>query len=99
MNQDFRSAFVHLRNRGKKIGDIAKLFGVGRNTVSRTINRFEATGSNKNRSGSGRPRTARNEENVAAAAIAITAEPSTKINSTRKMARQMQISRKSFAVI
>jgi transposase len=82
MNSDLRPAFVNLRQQGKKIGDIAKLFNVHRTTVSEAVKRFEATGSNKNRSGQGRPRTARTEENVAAAAIAITAEPSTKVNST-----------------
>uniref|UniRef100_A0A915E564 Tc1-like transposase DDE domain-containing protein n=1 Tax=Ditylenchus dipsaci TaxID=166011 RepID=A0A915E564_9BILA len=48
-----------------------------------------------NRIGQGRPRSARDEENVAAAAIAITAEPSTKFNSTRKLGKKMAISRDS----
>uniref|UniRef100_A0A915E498 Transposase n=1 Tax=Ditylenchus dipsaci TaxID=166011 RepID=A0A915E498_9BILA len=66
-----------------------------RNTVGNAVRRFEETGSNKNRIGQGRPRSARDEENVAAAAIAITAEPSTKFNSTRKLGKKMAISRDS----
>uniref|UniRef100_A0A915DAQ7 Transposase n=1 Tax=Ditylenchus dipsaci TaxID=166011 RepID=A0A915DAQ7_9BILA len=68
---------------------------LGRNTVGNAVRRFEETGSNKNRIGQGRPRSARDEENVAAAAIAITAEPSTKFNSTRKLGKKMAISRDS----
>lgn len=55
---ELRPAFVYLKQKGKPINAIAKFFGIRWNTVNDAVIRFEETGSNKNRAGSGRKRTA-----------------------------------------
>jgi transposase len=92
---ELRPAFVYLNQKGKSVRDIAKLFGVDKNTVSRAVKRFNETGTNKNRAGSGRPRTATSAANQEAVANEIAANPSTKFNSIRKLSRRLRISRRS----
>jgi transposase len=93
---ELRPAFVYLnKQRGKKFTEIAALFGVHRTTVSDAIRRFDETSSNKNRPGSGRKRTATGEIKRQEVAEAITQNPSTKVNSTRKLARRFRISNAS----
>jgi transposase len=92
---ELRPAFVWLHQKGKSNREIAKFFGVDKNTVNDAINRFNETGSNMNRSGSGRPRTATNVANQEAVANEIAANPSTKFNSARKLSRRLSISRTS----
>uniref|UniRef100_A0A915D155 Vacuolar protein sorting-associated protein 54 n=1 Tax=Ditylenchus dipsaci TaxID=166011 RepID=A0A915D155_9BILA len=88
-------AFQHIvKQIGKFYSGYSAIMPPNASTVG-LFRRFEETGSNKNRIGQGRPRSARDDENVAAAAIAITAEPSTKFNSTRKLGKKMAISRDS----
>ena len=59
-----RPAFVWLYQKGKTFKAIAEFFGVDRETVSRAIKQFEATGTHKNRKGSGRKRTATSDANI-----------------------------------
>ena len=92
--QELRSAFIQAKQQGRSISEIARFFGVKWDTVNNAMKRFEETGSNKNREGSGRRRSARDEETVFATALAITADPSTKRNSTRKLSKKLGISRK-----
>lgn len=92
---ELRPAYVYLKQKGKTITAIAEFFGVHRDTISDAIRRFEQSGSNKNRSGSGRPRTATSVVNQEAVSNEIAANPSTKFNSARKLARRLLISRRS----
>lgn len=88
---ELRPAFVYLKQHGKTIEEIRKFFGVNQRTVSRAIKEFNATGKHKNRKGQGRKRTARSDANIQAVANAIAQNPSTKVNSTRKLARRLRI--------
>jgi transposase len=92
---ELRPAFVYLHQNEKSFKEIAKLFGVDQRTVSDAVKRFNETGSSKNRPGSGRKRTATGEIKRQAVADAIAQNPSTKVNSTRKLARKLRISNAS----
>lgn len=92
---ELRPAFVYLSQRGKSSREIAKFFGVDKDTVNRAINRFNETGSNKNKPGSGRPRTATDASHQQAVANEIASNPSTKFNSARKLARRLSLKRSS----
>ena len=93
---ELRPAFVYLNQKGKTRTEIAEFFGVSRKMVGAAIERFESTGSNKNKGGSGRPRTATSVANQDAVASEIAANPSTKFNSARKLSRRLSISRTSI---
>lgn len=66
---DLRSAFVHLESQGKTRKEIAEFFGVSRKMVGTAVKRFHETGSNKNRPGSGRKKTATSGENCRAVGL------------------------------
>lgn len=96
---ELRPAFVYLKQQGKSVDAIRKIFGVSWKTVNDAVKRFEETASNKNRTGSGRKRTAKSDANIQAVADAIAQNPSTKVNSTRKLARRLRISQTSVCEI
>jgi transposase len=100
---ELRPAFVHLsKERGKTFKDIAEFFGVSRQTVSNAVNRFNETGSNNNRAGSGRKRTARIEENIQQIADLLKLNNHTKLrngttgSSSRKLAARLGKSQQSI---
>lgn len=92
---ELRPAFVYLHQHNKTTTDIAKLFNVHRKTVRDAIARYNETGSHKNRKGSGRPRTATSRRNQCAVMVAISKNPSSRVNSARKLGRRLGISRRS----
>jgi transposase len=92
---ELRPAFVYLYHRGKLIKDIAELFGVGRDTVSDAVQRYYETNSNRNRAGSGRPRSATDEEHVEEVRQRIEEDSTNKCNSIRKLATDLDISSSS----
>ena len=59
--QNLRDAIIRAHTRGKKQNEIADFLGISQGTVSRTIKRYEETGSNDNRK---REKTARTPENI-----------------------------------
>lgn len=75
--------------------EIANILGICRQTVSNTIKRFEETGNNENRSGSGRKRTARDEDTILSAQFQLAFDYSTTSCSTRKLAKKLNISQSS----
>jgi len=89
---ELRPAFVYLYHRGKLIKDIAEFFGVGRDTVSDAVQRYHETNSNRNRAGSGRPRSATGEEHVKEVRQRIEQDSTNKCNSIRKLATDLDIS-------
>lgn len=93
---ELRPAFVYLHDIGRSVSDIAKFFNVTRTFISTAVQRYRTSGSNKNKRGSGRRRTARSEDNVLAAGLELALNPSTKVNSTRKLANSLNISRTSI---
>jgi transposase len=89
---ELRPAFVYLHCQGKTFTEIAEFFGVNRKTVSDAVARYDETGSNRNRPGSGRPRDATGEENVEEVKRRIEEDPSNRCNSVRKLAADLDIS-------
>jgi transposase len=90
---ELRPAFVYLsKERGKSFKDIADFFGVDRGTVSDAVKRFNETGGNKNRAGSGGKRPARTEDNIQEVADLLQLNNHTKLrngivgSSSRKLA-------------
>lgn len=94
---DLRPAFVWLhQKKNKTFKEIADIFGVTRQMVSNAVKRFNETNSNKNRKGSGRQKTATSNANIQVVANLIAQNPSTKVNSARKLARRLRTSRRSI---
>lgn len=95
--KDLRSAFIYLnKQKNKTIKEISEFFGANRDTVSRAIKRFEETGTCEDRERSGRPKTATSNAQQEAISNAIAQNPSTKVNSARKLERRFRISRSSI---
>lgn len=93
--KDLRPAIIRAHNRGKKQNEIADFLGISQGTVSKAIKRFEETGSNQDRAGRGRPRKARTPINKRKIKGRIQRNPSSRKNSTRKMAAVVGISKSS----
>ena len=84
MTKDLRPAIIRAHEKGKAVREIARFLDISPATVSRAIKRFEETGSNKDRE---RVKTARNRRNIQRAKAMINRNPTTKVNSVRKLAR------------
>lgn len=98
----FRPAVCYLVQIMKhKQKDVAELFGVPAMRISRTVKRFDETGSHKDRAGKGRKRTARSEQKVQETRELLRQNNHTKLrdgkigNSTRKLAQKLEIGRES----
>ena len=61
--KNYRHIIVRLFQEGKRVSEIAKSLNLVKSTVSRTIKRFQETGSNNDRPGKGRPRTSNTNAN------------------------------------
>uniref|UniRef100_A0A914DYX7 Uncharacterized protein n=1 Tax=Acrobeloides nanus TaxID=290746 RepID=A0A914DYX7_9BILA len=90
--QNLREAIIIAHNRGKKQAEIAYFLDISQGAVSKTIKRFEETGSNVNRK---REKTARSKKNILRAKGMIKRNPNTKANSTRKLAKKLRVSQES----
>ena len=86
---ELRPAIIRAHENGKGVREIARFLDIEPSTVSRTIKRFEETGSNENRK---REKTARSRRNIQRTKEMIKRNPSTKVNSTRKLAKKLGIS-------
>lgn len=86
---ELRPAIIRAHENGKGVREIARFLDIEPSTVSRTIKRFEETGSNENRK---REKTARSRRNIQRTKGMIKRNPSTKVNSTRKLAKKLGIS-------
>ena len=94
--EKFRDAIIRMHERGTGVCEIGRLLGINKATVSRAIQRFEETGSNIDRPGRGRKRSARSRENIRKIKAKIQRNPSSRKNSTRKIAPAYGISPKSI---
>uniref|UniRef100_A0A914DCN6 Homeodomain-like DNA binding domain-containing transcription factor n=1 Tax=Acrobeloides nanus TaxID=290746 RepID=A0A914DCN6_9BILA len=83
-----------MNERGTGVYEIDRLLGINKATVSRAIQRFEETGSNIDRPGRGSKRSARTRENIRKIKAKIQRNPSSRKNSTRKIASAYGISPK-----
>jgi transposase len=81
-----------MHERGTPNHEIVRLLGIPRTTVIRDIRRYEETGSNENRQGRGRKKTSRNRRNIHCAKGMIQRNPTTKANSTKKLAKKLEVS-------
>ena len=90
--KELRPAIIHLHERGLTAREIARRLDIPRKTVDYAIQRFKETGSNENRKGQGLKKTARNAKNVRRAKGMLQRNPTTKANSSRKLATKLQIS-------
>lgn len=61
---NLRDAIIRAHNRGRGVRKIADFLGISQSVVSKAIKRFEETGSNEDRPGRGRKKTARNPRNI-----------------------------------
>ena len=90
--KELRPAIIRAHEKGKGVREIARFLDIEPSTVSRTIKRFEETGSNENRK---REKTARSRRNIQRAKAMIKQNPTTKANSTRKLAKKLDVSEAS----
>ena len=89
---EMRPASIKLHEKGKSEREIADLLDVPKTTVHRHIERFLETGSHKNRP-KGKPiATARNQRNIQRAKGMIKRNPTTRANSSRKLAKKLGVS-------
>lgn len=92
---EFRPAIIRMLERGKGVREIARDLGISPGTVTKAKQRFQETGSNKDRP-KGRPeKTARSQQNIRRVKAMIQRNPTTKANSTRKLAKKLGIGNKS----
>lgn len=92
---ELRPAIIRAHEQGRGVREIARFLNIEPMTVSRTIKRFEETGSNKDRPGRGRKKTARTPENVRKIKAKIKRNPSSRKNSARKLGISYGISKNS----
>ena len=93
--KDFRPAIVRMHENGVSNHEIARLLTIPRSTVIKHIRRYEETGSNEDRPGRGRKKTARSKKNIQRAKEIIKQNATTKANSKRKLAKKLGVSRES----
>jgi transposase len=93
--KELRPAIIRMHERGVKNNEIVRLLGVHEATVRKAIERFEETGSNNDRKRSGRKKTARTPKNIQRVKKMMQQNPTTKANSTRKLAKKLPFSRRS----
>lgn len=94
MKKDLRPAIIRAHEQGRGVREIAEFLSITPMMVSRAIKRFEETGSNDDRPGRGRKKTARSKRNILRAKEMIHRNPTTKANSTRKLAKKLDVHQK-----
>uniref|UniRef100_A0A914EF83 Transposase n=1 Tax=Acrobeloides nanus TaxID=290746 RepID=A0A914EF83_9BILA len=90
--KEFRAAIIRMHERRTGKREIGRLLGIDESTVRKAIKRFEETGSNDNRK---REKTARSSRNIQRAKGMIKRNATTKVNSTRKLAKKLGVSQES----
>lgn len=90
--KNYRPAIIRLFEQGFRVMEISRMLQVKRQTVSKAIKRFQETGTNEDRKGRGRPRTANISVIRRKILRRIKRNPSTQKNSTRKLAKAVGIS-------
>lgn len=94
-----RPAIIKLHEKSFSVRKIASLLDVPRSTVQDHLKRYEQTSSHQNKP-KGRPqKTARNRRNIQRCKGMIRRNPTTKSNSTRKLAKKLGISQTSVLQI
>ena len=89
--KNLRDAIIRAHERGKKQVEIAEFLGISTSTVNDAIKRYKETGNNEDRKGRGRKKTARSRKNVQCAKGMIKRNPTTRANSTRKLAKKLYV--------
>ena len=86
-----RAAILRMRSFGDSMGKIAKDLRITKATVQHAIER----GTVEDRPGRGRKKTTRSKQNIQRAKGMLKRNPTTKANSTRKLAKKLDVSRES----
>uniref|UniRef100_A0A914CS76 Uncharacterized protein n=1 Tax=Acrobeloides nanus TaxID=290746 RepID=A0A914CS76_9BILA len=73
----------------------SKFLGISTSTVNDAIKRYKETGNNEDQKGRGRKKTARSRKNVQCAKGMIKLNSTTRANSTRKLAKKLDVSEAS----
>uniref|UniRef100_A0A914DG67 Uncharacterized protein n=1 Tax=Acrobeloides nanus TaxID=290746 RepID=A0A914DG67_9BILA len=92
---EMRPAIIKLHEKGYSTREIKHLLDVSQSSVTRHIKRYEETGSHKDRKGRGRKKTATNRRNIQRSKEMIQRNPTTKANSSRKLAKKLGVSQRS----
>uniref|UniRef100_A0A914DBC3 Uncharacterized protein n=1 Tax=Acrobeloides nanus TaxID=290746 RepID=A0A914DBC3_9BILA len=92
---EMRPAIIKLHEKGYSTREIEQLLDVSQSSVSRHIKRYEETGNHKDREGRGRKKTARSKRNIQRAKGMIQRNSTTKANSSRKLAKKLDVSEAS----
>jgi transposase len=93
---DYGKAITKLNQKGKSEREISELLDVPKSTVHNILVKFNETGTTERRHGSGRPRTARTATNKRKIKGRIQRNPSSRKNSTIKMAAAVGTSKSSI---
>ena len=90
-----RPAIIKLHEKGYSTREIEQLLDVSQSSVTRHIKRYEETGNHKDREGRWRKKTARSKKNIRRVKGMIQRNPTTKANSSRKLAKKLDVSEAS----
>uniref|UniRef100_A0A914CJZ9 Transposase n=1 Tax=Acrobeloides nanus TaxID=290746 RepID=A0A914CJZ9_9BILA len=82
--KNLRDAIIRAHERGKKQVEIAEFLGISTSTVNDAIKRYKESGNNEDQKG-----------NVQCARGMIKRNPTTRANSTRKLAKKLDVSEAS----
>jgi transposase len=93
--KELRPAIIRAREQGKGVRKISSFLNITPMMVSLAIKRFEETGSNQDRPKGRQEKTARNRRNIQRTKEMNQRNPTTKANSTRKLAKNLGIGRES----
>jgi transposase len=95
--RDLRPAMVWLKLKKKMTqNDIAKLFEVNKNTVSKVVKNFKEQGNFDDKPRSGRPKTATDDAHLQKMEDELAKDDHSLVNSTRKLAVKLRVSPRSI---
>uniref|UniRef100_A0A914CGX9 Uncharacterized protein n=1 Tax=Acrobeloides nanus TaxID=290746 RepID=A0A914CGX9_9BILA len=80
-----------MHENGYSVREIAEILSAPKSTVHDDIKRFKETGLNADRAGRGKTSKAKTEENIGKVARLIQKDPSSKVNSSRKLAKKLEV--------
>src|SRR6185437_7079553 len=86
---EMHPAIIKLHEKGYSTREIEQLLDVSKSSVDRHIKRYEETGSDEDRKGRGRKKTARSRKNIQRAKGMIQRSSTSKVNSGRKLGKKL----------
>ena len=89
--KEFCPAIIRMHANRYSVREIAEILSAPKSTVHDDIKRFEETGLNADRAGRVKTSKVRTEENIEKVARLIEKDPSSKVNSSRKLAKKSEV--------